>query len=167
LNEEVKALNPADTAGKASRPGVLVLLVLAGVALLAAGAQSTVTGAVGLARLLGWSERVIGLTIVAAGTSLPEIVASLVSAIRGRSDIAIGNVIGSNLFNILGILGISALFSPLPVQAALMQSDAWWMLGFTLLLFPLMFTGLRLARWEGGLLLGGYGVYLGLLLTSA
>lgn len=167
LTAEVESLSPAPADHSPPRPWVCAGLVLAGVALLAAGAQSTVTGAVGLARMLGWSERVIGLTIVAAGTSLPEIVASLVSSIRGRSDIAIGNVIGSNLFNILGILGISALFSPLPVQAQLLASDGWWMLGFTLLLFPLMFTGLRLARWEGGLLLAGYGVYLALLLAAA
>jgi cation:H+ antiporter len=167
LSAEVDSFSPPPGSAAPPRPWVCVGLVAAGVALLAAGAQSTVTGAVGLARLLGWSERIIGLTIVAAGTSLPEVVASLVSSIRGRSDIAIGNVIGSNLFNILGILGVSALFSPLPVQAALMNSDAWWMLGFTLLLFPLMFTGLRLARWEGGLLLTVFGVYLTLLLTSA
>ncbi len=162
LSEEVKELTPSE---KQPRAWVCLSLVAVGAALLAAGAHATVTGAADLARLLGWSERVIGLTIVSAGTGLPEVVASLVSSIRGRSDVAIGNVIGSNLFNILVILGVSGMFSPLPVQPALMESDCWWMLGVTLLLFPIMFTGLRVSRWEGGVLLSVYGVYLGLLLS--
>ena len=163
LTEEVEALSASSPA----RPLLSVGLVVAGAALLAGGAQLTVTGAVGLARLLGWSERVIGLTIVSAGTGLPEVMASLVSSIRGRSDMAIGNVIGSNLFNILGALGICALFSPLPVEATLISFDGWWMLGLTLLLFPLMYTKLRIDRWEGGVLLVGYLSYLGLVLTAA
>ncbi|MCI0682293.1 MAG: calcium/sodium antiporter [Gemmataceae bacterium] len=163
LKAEVQELTPA-----ADRPRtwVCLALVAAGVLLLAGGAHATVTGAVDLARLLGWSERVIGLTIVSAGTGLPEVVASLVSSVRGRSDVALGNVIGSNLFNILGILGISALVTPLPVQAALMDSDCWWMLGLTLLLFPIMFTGMRVSRWEGAVLLAVYGTYLWLLLSQ-
>ena len=149
------------------QPKIWVCLALAsaGVVLLAGGAHATVTGAVGVARLLGLSERVIGLTIVSAGTGLPEIVASLVSSIRGRSDMAIGNVIGSNLFNILGVLGISALATPLQVQPAIFENDCWWMMGTTLLLFPVMRSGLRVNRWEGGLLLAVYGTYLTLLLV--
>jgi K+-dependent Na+/Ca+ exchanger-like protein len=143
-----------------------VALVAAGAALLAGGAHATVTGAVGLARLLGWSERIIGLTIVSIGTGLPEVVASVVSSLRGRGDVAIGNIIGSNLFNILCILGISAMFAPLPVQPGIIASDAWWMLGVTMLLFVAMLSGLRLNRWEGGLLLLVYGVYLGVLLMQ-
>lgn len=148
------------------RLGVSLLLVAAGVALLGAGAHFTVHGAVQLARLMGWSERLIGLTIVSAGTGLPEVVASLVSTIRGRSDVAIGNVIGSNLFNILGILGLSALAAPLSVQPALLASDVWWMLGVTLGLFPFMLTGHRFNRVEGFLLLAVYAAYLALLLGS-
>jgi cation:H+ antiporter len=163
LKAEVQELTPAEI-----RPSALICIALlvAGIALLGGGAHATVTGAVGLARLLGWSERVIGLTIVSAGTGLPEVVASLVSSIRGRSDIAIGNVIGSNLFNILAILGLSALASPLTVPPALIASDCWWMLGITVLLFPMMFTGLRVNRWEGACLLGVYGLYLWLLLSG-
>ena len=163
LKAEVQELTPAE-----NRPSALVCstLLIAGCALLGGGAHATVTGAVGLARLLGWSEHVIGLTIVSAGTGLPEVVASLISSIRGRSDLAIGNVIGSNLFNILAILGLSALASPLAVPPALIASDCWWMLGVTVLLFPLMFTGFRVSRWEGGLLLGVYGIYLWLLLSG-
>ena len=106
-------------------------LVVSGIGLLVAGANAAVTGAVEVARLLGWSERVIGLTIISAGTGLPEVVASTMSSIRGRSDIAIGNVIGSNLFNILGVLGLTAIGLPLKVQPALLASDVWWMLGTT------------------------------------
>ncbi len=163
LQEEVTKLTPSE---KNPRAWVCLALVSAGAALLAAGAHSTVVGASELARLLGMSERVIGLTIVSVGTGLPEVVASLVSSIRGRSDVAIGNVIGSNLFNILGILGISAMVAPLPVQAALIASDCWWMLGITLLLFPLMFTKLQVSRWEGGVLMAVYCVYLWMLLSG-
>jgi cation:H+ antiporter len=119
LKAEVAELTPT----AAPRRWVSIGLVAVGVALLAIGAQLTVTGAVQLARLLGWSERVIGLTIVSAGTGLPEVVASLVSSIRGRSDVAIGNVIGSNLFNMLCILGLSAMIRPLPVQPDIVASD--------------------------------------------
>lgn len=142
-------------------------LVTAGTLLLAFGAQLTVQGASDLARLWGWSERLIGLTIVSMGTGLPEVVASLVSSLRGRSDMAIGNVIGSNLFNLLMVVGITAGISPLSVSSALISSDMWWMLGITLLLWPLMWTGWRVNRVEGAVLLAVYGVYLGLLLQQA
>lgn len=143
------------------------LLVLLGVLLLAGGAQATVTGAVELARLMGWSERLIGLTIVSIGTSLPEVVASALSLYRGRADVSVGNVIGSNLFNILMILGVSGFITPLPVQDAIYSSDCYWMLGVTLLLFPVMFTGRRISQLEGGILLIVYGTYLTLLIRSA
>lgn len=143
-----------------------LLLLAGGTLLLGLGAQATVNGAVSLARLIGMTERVIGLTIVSVGTSLPEIVASVVSSVRGRSDIAIGNVIGSNLFNILGILGLTSLVTTIPVNPAIIHSDNWWMLGMTLLLFPLMHTGMRIRRWEGAVLLAVYMGYVGLLLAQ-
>lgn len=163
LKGEVSELTPQDgslTAGKC------LIYVVVGVALLGGGAQATVEGAVRLARLLGWSERIIGLTIVSAGTGLPEVVASLVSSYRGRSDMALGNVIGSNLFNILGILGITGMITDLPVQPDLIRSDAWWMLGITLVMFPIMWTGNRVARWEGALLAAIYVVYMVQLLSA-
>ncbi len=89
---------------------------------------------------------------------------SLVSSIRGRDDVAIGNVIGSNLFNILGTLGLSGLIRPVQVPREIITSDNLWMLGLTLLLFPLIFTGRRIARWEGIFLLASYGLYLAILL---
>lgn len=102
---------------------------------------------------------------MAAGTSLPEIVTSLVSVARGRDDVALGNVVGSNLFNILVILGLSAAIAPLDVNASILASDNWWMLAATLLLFPIMVTGARLGRLEGAVLLSVYGVYLAQLLA--
>lgn len=160
---EVENLRPP---GEEPRAWICVGLVSAGVVCLAGGAHSTVTGAVELARMLGLSERVIGLTIVSAGTGLPEVVASLVATLRGRTDVALANVIGSNMFNILGILGLSAMIAPLPVVAALFESDVWWLLGITLLLFPIMFSGFRVSRREGAVLVIVYGVYIGLLLNS-
>lgn len=162
LKVEVAELTPA---AERPRGWICLVLVAAGVALLGVGANVTVEGAVQLARLLGWSERVIGLTIVSAGTGLPEVVASLISSVRGRSDIAVGNVIGSNLFNILGVLGISSLASPLPVDPQLISTDAWWMLGITILLFPLLLTQRRIGQGEGALLLGVYCLYIGRLLV--
>ncbi len=160
---ELKA-EVAEISGDAPRLVPMLMLLSLGVVLLGFGAQATVNGAVSLARLIGMSERVIGLTIVAVGTSLPEIVASLMSSLRGRDDIAIGNVIGSNLFNILGILGLSSLVMPMQVHPAIMSSDNWWMLGLTLLLFPLMYTGRSIKRWEGSLLMAVYVIYVVLLL---
>jgi cation:H+ antiporter len=163
LAAEVEEIGDRPAAGGPSL-GRSLALVAIGIALLGGGAHSTVAGAVELARMLGWSERVIGLTIVAAGTSLPEIVASMVSAARGRVDVAIGNVIGSNLFNILGILGLSSLALPLEVDAAIVASDNWWMLGTTLLLFPLMRSGFKITRLEGAFLVVVYVAYVYLLL---
>jgi cation:H+ antiporter len=166
LRDEVKELASTTQVDGKRGPVIWISfgLLAVGIVLLAAGAHSTVTGAVNLARLLGLSERVIGLTIVAAGTGLPEVVTSLVSSLRGRDDVAIGNVIGSNLFNILGILGISALAAPLQVHPDIVARDIWWMLGVTALLFPLMYTGSRISRWEGSLLLVAYGAYVTFLL---
>jgi cation:H+ antiporter len=162
LTKEVQELEPTPK----PRLSVSLGLLIVGIALLGVGAHSTVVGAVGLARLLGMSDRIIGLTIVSIGTGLPEVVASLVSSIRGRSDVAVGNVIGSNLFNILVILGLTSLCAPLGFPTAIMDSDAWWMLGVTILLLPIMFNGFRIARWEGVLLLAVYAIYLGLLLNQ-
>jgi cation:H+ antiporter len=138
-------------------------VVLLGLVLLVAGARALVLGAVQLAEAAGVSERVIGLTIVAAGTSMPELAASLVAAWRKETDIALANVIGSNIFNIAGILGVVSIVTPQQVSPAMMASDIWWMLGIALVLFPIMRTGMRIGRVEGALLLLVYGVYVVLL----
>lgn len=155
----------AEDASPVARPATALGWTAAGVALLGCGAQATVSGASDLARILGWSERVIGLTIVAIGTGLPEVVTSLVSAFRGRPDVAIGNVIGSNLFNLLIVLGLTSLVRPLPIDVTILASDNWWMLGVTLGLIPLLASGRKLGRLEGLLLLAVYGVYVTLLLV--
>lgn len=138
-------------------------LVIGGLALLFAGGRLLVWGAVELAELAGLSERVIGLTVVAAGTSMPELAASLVAARRGQQEIALANIIGSNIFNVLGILGIVALVQPQTVHPQIMASDNWWMVGTSFALFPLMITGMRINRFEGGALFLSYVVYLYLL----
>ena len=140
--------------------------VFAGLALLIAGSQVMLKGAVGLAESFGVSEAVIGLTIVAVGTSLPEFSISIIAAFRRHADVAIGNVLGSNIFNILGILGISALLQPLPVHERILAFDQWVMLGTAVILLLFLFTGRRLSRLEGGVLLLGYMGYVGVSFTG-
>lgn len=135
--------------------------VLMGLLLLIGGAQVLLKGAVGIAEHFDVSEAVIGLTLVAVGTSMPELSISVIAAIRGHADVAVGNVLGSNIFNLLGILGVSALLQPLPVHARILQFDQWIMLSAALLLLLFLFTGRRLSRLEGGILFAGYGIYVG------
>ncbi len=124
------------------------------------GAKLLVVGAVGMARGFGVSEAVIGLTVVAIGTSLPELVTSVVAARKGHSDIALGNIIGSNIFNILGILGITALVKPIAVAAEIIQFDIWVMGAATIALLAVCATGWRITRVEGSVMLAAYTVYL-------
>jgi cation:H+ antiporter len=126
-----------------------------------------IRGAVGVASSLGVSDTVKGPTIVAAGTSAPELVTSVVAAWRGRDDIAVANVVGSNILNILGIAGCTALIQPLPVPTEIIARDNLWMLGASLLLFPLMKTGMRVNRVEGVLLFVGVAAYVTHLFRSA
>ncbi len=140
---------------------IVGLTVLAGLAGVVLGADLLVEGGVAIARVFGVSDEVIGLTVVAFGTSLPELAASVIAAYRGHSDIAVGNVVGSNLFNILGIAGVAAVVAPLPVSASILSFDIWVMLGATVLLLPIL-----LGRWHprrGGavLFLILYGAYIG------
>lgn len=132
----------------------------AGLALLVVGARWLVEGATTIARALGVDEIVIGLTVVAVGTSLPEVATSLVATLRGERDIAVGNAVGSNVFNLLSILGISALVAPggIPVASSLLRFDLPVMLAVAVACLPLMLDG-GLSRWEGGLFLGLYGAY--------
>lgn len=140
-------------------PLVDVLLVLGGLGLLVLGARWLVRGAVTLAESFGVPDAVIGLTVVAIGTSLPELATSVVAALRGEGDLAVGNVVGSNIFNLLGILGIAAVVHPLS-SAGIGPVDLGVMLGLTVLLLPLMRWGLRVNRWEGGALVAVYCAYM-------
>lgn len=144
--------------------GVAIVAAAGGVVLLILGGSALVSGSVELARLAGISERVIGLTVVAIGTSMPEVAASVVAALRGRTDVAIANVIGANIFNLLGVLGITALIRPTPVSTTMLHTDLAWMLATAFVLLPVMRTGMRVTRLEGGLLLLMYGGYLAVLL---
>jgi cation:H+ antiporter len=135
-----------------------LLLIAGGFGLLIVGANLLVKGAVAFARLMGVSEAVIGLTIIAAGTSLPELATSVVAAFKREADIAIGNIIGSNIFNILCILGVSASITPLE-GAGIRLIDLLVMLGMAILLLPIMKTDFLLDRKEGLVLVAGYAGY--------
>ena len=135
-----------------------VVLVIAGLALLVWGSGLLVDNAVIIAKALEWSEAVIGLTIVAAGTSMPELATSVVAALKKRTDIAIGNVIGSNIFNLLAVLGLTATIAPVETNQ-INWTDMLVMLGTSLLLLPFMRTGFKIGRGEGGVLLVIYIAY--------
>ncbi len=153
-----------------------LVIALAGLAGVVGGANLLVTGSVSLARTFGISETIIGLTIVAVGTSLPELATAIVASFRKRADVALGNIIGSNIFNVLGILGITALVSPFSVRGDLTADalaggetpsiissvDAGALVLSACLLMLFAMTGRKIARWEGGVLLLGYILYMGL-----
>ena len=142
-------------------------MLVSGLVLLLIAAPALVHAAVEIARWLEISETIIGLTIVAVGTSLPELVTSVVAARRGEGAVAYGNVLGSNIFNILGILGITAFITPLSVSPQVIALDLWIMSGATLIVLAMAVTGWRLTRPEGAVLLGLYGGYLAFLVALA
>lgn len=143
--------------------------VLVGLALLMLGARWLVDGAVALAQVLGVSDLVIGLTVVAAGTSLPEIASSVLAGLRGERDIAVGNVIGSCLFNLLAVLGLGGIVAPggIAVPASALAFDLPVMVAATVACLPIFLHGGAILRWEGGLFLGYYGAYTLYLLLAA
>jgi len=138
------------------------LLLVLGIGLLVGGAQSLVTGAVNIALDLGVSSLVVGLTVVAIGTSLPELATSLVAIKRGERDMAVGNIVGSNIFNIGMVLGVPAILfqDGIPVPDAAVALDIPLMLAAALALLPIAFTGFVVARWEGALFVALYSAYL-------
>ncbi|MFZ5522284.1 MAG: calcium/sodium antiporter [Pseudomonadota bacterium] len=163
-------LPPAQPDSWDGRLWVQLLLIVAGLALLVLGSDWLVTAAVAFAKALGVSDLVIGLTIVAAGTSMPEVATSIMAAIKGERDIAVGNVVGSNTFNILGCLGLSAVASGatgLAIPAAVMQFDVWVMLAVALACVPVFLTDREISRWEGALFLGYYVAYVAYLVMAA
>jgi cation:H+ antiporter len=128
-------------------------IIIVGLFAVVVGAEWLVTGATTLATEFGVSEEVIGLTVVAIGTSLPELATSIVAAYRGHSDVCVGNVLGSNLFNLFGITGVTALFAPLPFSDKIVSFDLWILLAATAIIIPFMLTGRRISRPEGIVLL--------------
>ncbi|WP_281977994.1 calcium/sodium antiporter [Pseudorhizobium flavum] len=152
------ALSPTAPAGGSLL--MPLLTSLAGLAIVVLGGYLLVNGAVALARSFGISETVIGLTIVAVGTSMPELVTSLVAAVRREADVAFGNIIGSNIYNILGIGGVTALIAPSQVPPQIVGFDNVLMVAVSALVIFFAYTGRRLTRLEGGVLVAGYGGYL-------
>ena len=163
-------LSPGQESGTVERTGLLLagVSVLAGLALLVLGARWLVDAAVGAARSLGVDEFTIGVTIVAAGTSLPEVAASVIAAVRGQRDIAVGNVVGSNLFNVLGILGAAGLMAPegVGVAAEILRFDVPVMIAVSVACLPILFTGWTISRLEGLVFLAYYGAYVAYLLLA-
>lgn len=128
------------------------------------GSELLVVNAVKISIELGVSERIIGITIVAIGTSLPELATSIVAALSKRTDLALGNILGSNILNILAVIGITAIIKPIGISQEFIDSDYLWMIGITLLLYPLMKTKMRISKIEGAVLLTSYITYLFFLL---
>ena len=166
---------------KPARPGAWdnrlpaqLALIAVGLVLLVYGSEWLVTAAVSFAKAMGVSDLVIGLTVVAAGTSMPEVATSITAAIKGERDIAVGNVVGSNTFNILGCLGVSGLVAggmpagaALQVAPALLSFDIWVMLAVALACLPMFMSGREIARWEGGVFLLYYLAYVAYLILAA
>jgi cation:H+ antiporter len=136
-----------------------IATVLAGLVLLVLGSKALIAGSIRLARMAGLSEAVIGLTIISAGTSLPELATSVVAAVRRQPEIAVGNIVGSNVFNILGILGLSSMLAPYSARGVT-AVDLWVMMGIATLVLPLMWTRFTISRLEGAFMLACYALYL-------
>jgi cation:H+ antiporter len=169
-DEYANEVKPAEAGAWDSRLPAQLLLIGAGLAALVFGSDYLVQASVNFAKAMGVSDLVIGLTIVAAGTSMPEVATSITAAIKGERDIAVGNVVGSNTFNILGCLGLSGLVSGdagLVMAPSLLAFDIWVMLAVALACLPVFMTGREIARWEGGVFLGYYVAYVAYLILAA
>lgn len=137
-----------------------VLAIVFGSIGLMYGANLFLKGAVELSKAFGVSDRIIGLTVVALGTSMPELVTSVIAAFRKRADISIGNLIGSNVFNLLTVGGLTALIKPIAIENNASYYDSWWMIGISLLLFPMLILGKKMGKIKGSILLLAFSIYL-------
>jgi len=158
--EALHAREAEDVGGVPGRTWIAVVFLLGGLAGIVIGAELLVTGGLGIAQAFDVSRTIVGLTLIAIGTSLPELAIVIVASWRGHSDIALGNVLGSNIFNLLGITGGVAMIVPLDMPLEIMNFDIWVLLGMTILLLPMMITENKISRVEGRLLAGFYFVYL-------
>lgn len=167
VEREYETAIPPTGPGRSRRKDVLLFLV--GLGALVVGAEALVGGATSLARSFGVPELVVGLTVVAIGTSMPELVTSVVAAMRGQRDLAVGNAIGSNLFNIMGVLGVTAIIAPsgIPVAASAIAFDIPVMVAVAVACLPLLFTGNMLRRWEGALFVAYAAIYTAYLVLGA
>lgn len=155
-NDEVAELHREEAAEMGTIPLRTVSIagiIIVGLFAVVIGAEWLVTGATTMATEFGVPEEVIGLTVVAIGTSLPELATAIVAAYRGHSDVCVGNVLGSNLFNLFGITGVTAMFTPLPFSDKIVSFDLWILLAATALIIPFMLSGRRISRLEGSILL--------------
>ncbi|MBD3335021.1 MAG: calcium/sodium antiporter [Candidatus Eisenbacteria bacterium] len=160
VGEPAEDANPDSIGKPPDGIAASLFLIAAGLALLVAGGRTTVSGATGLAAGFGVADHIIALTLVAVGTSLPELATSIIAAVRGHTDMAVGNVVGSNIFNLGFVLGAVALIRPLSLPAG-GWADLWMMTALAATLLPLAWSHqLRLVRWEGGMLLIAYAAYL-------
>jgi cation:H+ antiporter len=169
-DEFAEAVQPASAGAWDSHWAAQLGLIAVGLAALVFGSDFLVQASVNFAKAMGVSDLVIGLTIVAAGTSMPEVATSISAALKGERDIAVGNVVGSNTFNILGCLGVSGLVSGdlgLVVAQSVLVFDIWVMLAVALACLPVFMTGREIARWEGGVFLGYYVAYVTYLIMAA
>ncbi|MGQ4878611.1 calcium/sodium antiporter [Billgrantia sp. LNSP4103-1] len=166
---QVVPAEPEASEQKRRHWGIDVVFVAAGLAMLVAGSRLFVDSAVVMATWLGVSDQVIGLTVIAAGTSLPEVVTSIVAALRGQRDIAIGNVVGSNIFNLLGVLGVAGLIAPtgIAVTDAMLSLDLPVMVAVAVACLPICFTASAISRWEGAVLMSYYVAYTAYLILAA
>ena len=157
---------PVETQKKSQRLIFSIVFILIGIAGLIFGARWFLEGAEAVARDFGVSDRVIAISLVAFGTSVPELAASVIAAFKKEQDISLGNIIGSNLFNILAILGITSMISPISVSPEIMDDDIYWMLATSFIILPLGIIRFRLSRWQGFILLGSYITFMYILLSS-
>ena len=137
-----------------------VFLILGGSIGLAFGANWLLDGAIQIAKNFEVSEHIIGVTIVAFGTSVPELITSIMAALKKHTDISVGNLIGSNIFNILGVLGITSLVQEIPVSNHVLTNDMYWVLAISFIIFPIMIMGYNINRWNGLLLFLAYSAYI-------
>lgn len=156
-----------DAGGGTMSVPVALLLTVVGIALTVFGARLLVSAAIAIAQGIGISDTIIGLTVVAVGTSLPELVACAIAAWRRHADVALGNVVGSNIYNVFGILGTTAVVHPIPVPPEIARLDIWVLVAVTALLLLFLRTGLTLKRWEGAVFLALYLGYVGYLVAGA
>jgi cation:H+ antiporter len=165
---KVEAEEVDDSLSKVSNVKIFLWLLIGGIALWG-GSELLVKGAVDLAQQMGVSERVIAVTMIAVGTSVPELAASVIAALKREKAISLGNLIGSNIFNIASVLGITALIQPIRVKdPSILSSDIFWMLGFAFILIPLAFLprSFELGRYKGVLIFLGYATFIGLAFLS-
>lgn len=162
-----RAASATVSAAAGINPWLSLLIAIVGIAIVVAGAHLLVDGAVELAAFFGVSDTIVGLTVVAVGTSLPELATTVTAALRRQGDVALGNILGSCIFNVFGILGVTAIVQPLIVPEVIFRFDAWVLLATTLLLVVFAITGRRLNRAEGIVFVAAYAGYVAYLAATA